>query len=358
MLHPVESTKSEGPGIFMPLVGRPHAAAIAKRYGILDTPPEAAFDRITALAADLFNVPTAIIGFLDHDRIWFKSHHGVAATQMSWPPGTVPSTLESRIRQEFSAEFFAGIPLLTPDGYDLGTLCVVDRRPRPVDSRQMHHLGMLAGIVMDQLEARQTGIRALARARLMVNEVDHRAMNSLQLVASLLRLQSRAAVGAEASQQLATAANRVLAVARVHRNFAADETADRVPLLAYLRRLCGELADSLAADIEVDGIEQSIPTAQVLAIGLVTNELVTNAKKHGAGSIRVTFTSNATGLYELCVLDEGDGLPEGFVVDQYRDGSLGMKVVNTLVAQLGGRLSAGPNPAGRGACFTVAFPIH
>jgi hypothetical protein len=51
------------------------------RYEILDTPPDAASDRITALAADLFNVPISIIGFADRDRIWFKSHHGLDATE-------------------------------------------------------------------------------------------------------------------------------------------------------------------------------------------------------------------------------------------------------------------------------------
>ncbi|CAN5922486.1 GAF domain-containing sensor histidine kinase [soil metagenome] len=357
MLHPAQSTTSDDPGILLPIAKRPGRTAIVRTYGVLDTPPEAAFDRITALAADLFDAPTAIIGFVDHDRVWFKSHHGVTATEMSWPPDSALSALEPRMRREFGADFFAGAALRAPDGYDLGSLCVVDRRSRRVDAKQMRHLGMLAATVMDQLETRLANARDLAQAHLMVNEVDHRAMNSLQLVASLLRLQSRAARGAEAAQQLATAANRVLAVARVHRNFAADEVAARVPLLAYLRRLCGELADSLATTIEVDGIEKSIPTAQILAIGLITNELVTNAKKHGAGSIDVTFMSNAAGLYELCVFDEGPGLPEGFAVDRYREGSLGMKVVNTLVAQLRGELSAGPNPTGRGACFTVAFPV-
>ena len=56
--------------------------AAVKRYEILDSLPEADFDRITALAADLFNVPVSVIGFVDHDRIWFKSHHGVAAAEV------------------------------------------------------------------------------------------------------------------------------------------------------------------------------------------------------------------------------------------------------------------------------------
>jgi hypothetical protein len=61
--------------------------AALRRYEILDTPPDAASDRITALAADLFNVPISIIGFADRDRIWFKSHHGLDATEIGRDAG-------------------------------------------------------------------------------------------------------------------------------------------------------------------------------------------------------------------------------------------------------------------------------
>ena len=212
---------------------------------------------------------------------------------------------------------------------------------------------------MDRLELHLTARRAAGRAEILASDIDHRDMNSLQLIASLLHLQSRAVQAPETSQQLTIAANRVLAVARVHRNFSADETAERVPILAYLRRLCGELADSLAIEIHVEGSESSVPTKQILAIGLVVNELTTNAKKHGAEPIKVTFKQGTPGHYELCVLDEGKGLPEGFTLDEEREGAgLGIKVVKALVAQLEGHLLATANPAGRGACFTVIFPYE
>ncbi|HTG26542.1 MAG TPA: histidine kinase dimerization/phosphoacceptor domain -containing protein, partial [Reyranella sp.] len=116
--------------------------------------------------------------------------------------------------------------------------------------------------------------RAAAQAVTMAGENDHRTMNSLQFVASLLNLQSRAVHSAEAAGQLTIAANRVSAVARVHRTFAAEPNAERLPVLAYLRRLCGELSDILETAVEIDGLEASIPTEQILALGLITNELV------------------------------------------------------------------------------------
>jgi len=358
MLHLVKTgTKADLDG--RTAVGTPDPASAIGSYDILDTPPEAAFDRITALAADLFDAPMAIISFFDRDRLWFKSHHGLAATGMDWGSDRSAAAMEQRIRREVEVGFFVGAPLRTADGHDLGALCVIARTPRKAEPRQIRQLEVLAAIVVDLLEQRLAKLLALARANLMSREVDHRVMNNLQLVASLLHLQSRG-VGHEAARQLATAANRVLAVARVHRNFAADETPDRVPVLAYLGRLCGELSAILGVVIDIGGVEATVPMAQVTAIGLIVNELATNAKKHADGAIEVTFVSCPDGQYELCVLDRGPGLPSTFSLDRPTTKGLGLRVVAALVEQLRGTLSAGPGPgsgpAGRGACFTVIFP--
>jgi two-component sensor histidine kinase len=363
--------------------------AALRRYEILDTPPDAASDRITALAADLFDVPISIISFADRDRIWFKSHHGLDETEIgrdmegratgsakaraaamprSGPRLAAGAASDARsadlrsiaappVARRGGRRYCIAVPLRTGDGYDLGTLCVMDLKPISVNARRIRQLETLAAIVMDQLEVRLASRRAAAQAVIMAGENDHRTMNSLQFVASLLNLQSRAVHSTEAADQLTAAGNRVSAVARVHRTFAAEPNAERLPVLAYLRRLCGELADILETAVEIEGIEASIPTEQILALGLIANELVTNAKKHGAGAIKVTFTAAGPGDYELCVLDEGEGLPEDFTLGSSNDsGGLGLKVVAALVGQLQGRFSAHSNPAGCGACFRVNFP--
>src|SRR5471032_3053526 len=366
MLHLVhsETTRYDTPTPAIPLptladIVTPanNRRAVMKSYEILDTPPEAAFDRITELAADLFAAPVAIISFFDHQRqrLWFKSHHGLDTTDISWGSDISAPALESRIRREFDVGFFVGVPLRTPDGYDLGTLCVIDSRPNEAEPHQLRQLETLAAIVVDLLDQRLARLLALARSNLKNSEVDHRAMNSLQFVASLLNLQSRI-VGPEAALQLTTAANRVQAVARVHRNFSVDEISDRVPVLAYLRRLGDELSVILGVAVTVEGVEATVPTAQIMAIGLILNELATNAKKHGDGAIEVTFISQADGQYEICVPDHGPGLPATFSLDRPLHDGLGLKVIAALVTQLGGKLSAGANPAGHGACFTITFP--
>ncbi|MGH6848011.1 MAG: PAS domain S-box protein [Methylocella sp.] len=147
--------------------------AAVRRYDILDTPPDGACDRITAIAARLFNVPIAIISVVDHDRIWFKSRHGVSATEIGRDPGLCASVIfrneplilpdakldphalaNPLVAGEFGLRFYAGVPLRTTDGFNLGTLCVIDKEPREVSTEEIAQLKDLASVVMDQLELR------------------------------------------------------------------------------------------------------------------------------------------------------------------------------------------------------------
>ena len=237
-------------GSFMPIAEKlppSEAARLAavRRYDILDSPPDGAFDRITALAARRFGVPIAIISIVDEDRIWFKSHHGVPVEQIDREPGLCASAIlgdtpylieDARkdprslanplVAGEFGLRFYAAVPLTTSDGHNLGTLCVIDKEPRPIDDEQIEDLKDLASIVMDQLELGLSARHAVGKANLMAKEIDHRVMNSLQFVSALLAMQSRSPDVGEAATHLAQAANRVAAVAQVHRHFYAD-SADR-----------------------------------------------------------------------------------------------------------------------------------
>ena len=158
--------------------------AAVHRYEILDTPPDGSFDRITALAARRFGTPIAIISIVDHDRIWFKSHHGVDVQQIGRDPGLCASAILSAeahvlldastdvrslanplVAGDFGLRFYAGVPLETSDGYNLGTLCVIDKTPRPVDQSQIDDLKDLAALVVDQLELRLAARQRRARRR-------------------------------------------------------------------------------------------------------------------------------------------------------------------------------------------------
>ena len=346
--------------------------AAVQRYDILDSPPDGAFDRITALAARRLGVPIAIISIVDEDRIWFKSHHGLPVQQIDREPGLCASAIlgddpyileDARadprslanplVAGHFGLRFYAAVPLTTSDGHNLGTLCVIDKEPRPINDEQIEDLKDLAAVVMDQLELGLSARQAVGKANLMAKEIDHRVMNSLQFVSGLLAMQSRSPGAGEAAAHLELAANRVAAVAQVHRHFYADE-ANMVSCVAFLRRLCADLAGILDREVLVEGEEEMVPATSIQAIGLIANELVTNAAKHGAGKIEVGFRI-FNGMRELAVCDESNGLPAGFDAHAASAG-LGMRVITTLAKQLHGTLDARQRDDGSGACFIVRFP--
>jgi len=154
--------------------------AAVRRYDLLDTAPDDAFERVTALAALLFDVPIAIVSIVDEDRIWFKSHHGLDVDQVDREPGLCASailhdgpwvvtdaTVDPRtlanllVAGDLGLRFYLGVPLTTSDGHHLGTLCVIDRKPRSVSDRDIAVLTELAGVVIDELELRRAARRAV-----------------------------------------------------------------------------------------------------------------------------------------------------------------------------------------------------
>lgn len=339
------------------------------RYDVLDTPPDGAFDRITAIVARRFHVPIAIISIVDKDRIWFKSHHGLELSEIPRTPGLCASAivedvpyvltdakLDPRalanplVAGNFGLRFYAGVPLRTSDGYNLGTLCAIDKSPREVAAGMLEELQDLASLVIDQMELRLSARLAAARSQALAREMNHRVMNSLQFISSTLSLQSRRSF-TDPSRQLESAADRVLAVARVHRHFQSAE-GDTVACLDYLKRLCDDLYGALQCRIRVNGDQVQIPTRWVQPVGLLVNELVTNAAKYGDGTVHVSFRAQ-DGMNTLTVSDEGRGLPADF--DLNKSAGLGMSVVQTLARQLGGQLMVDRGGNGRGARFAVAW---
>lgn len=145
-----------------------------ERYEVLDTPVEESFDRLTRLATAALDVPIALVSLVDETRQWFKSRQGLDAPQTSRGisfctyaiqedgPFIVPDTLNDErfasnplVLGDPNIRFYAGIPLQTPDGFKLGTLCVIDRKPRLFSAAQIEVLYDLARLVVDQLEFRR-----------------------------------------------------------------------------------------------------------------------------------------------------------------------------------------------------------
>ena len=162
----------------------PDRLAALRRYDILDTPAEAEFDDFTALAAHICGTPTALISLVDAERQWFKSRVGLDASETPRDISfcghaiarhelfEVPDTLAD---ERFSdnplvtgapdIRFYAGTPLVTPEGFALGTLCVIDQVPRRLAKAQRDALESLGRQVVRQLEFRMLSRRQLATIR-------------------------------------------------------------------------------------------------------------------------------------------------------------------------------------------------
>jgi two-component sensor histidine kinase len=211
--------------------------------------------------------------------------------------------------------------------------------------------------------AREAALRRemgeLAQRQIMLaQEFEHRLINGLQIISSLLSLQSRAAKTSEAAEQLTIAASRVAALGRVHRQLHLLDHQDRVEFKRYLEHLCADLSRLLCEEsgdcaILVEGTSAEIPAEFAIPLGFVVNELITNSAKYAKGNITVRFETAAPGCHSLSVLDGGPGLPAGF--DPAGGKGLGMRIVRALVKQIGGELRISIGDDGCGARFVVAF---
>ncbi len=176
-------------------------------YAVLDTPPEQAFDDITELAAQLFGMPVALVSLSDRHRQWFKSRVGLDATEISrefaFCDVAIRSTevlvvADARADPRFASSplvagdagvrFYAGAPLITPEGHAVGTLCVVDQRPRSFDAAQCAALAVLSRQVVAQLELRRKNAALAETVSALQAESENLQRTRLRLEASESRM--------------------------------------------------------------------------------------------------------------------------------------------------------------------------
>jgi GAF domain-containing protein len=166
------------------------------QYALLDTLAEEEFDALTRLAAYIAGTPIALITFVDHERQWFKAKVGLALQQTPRSQAFCHYTIQgtdvlevpdAQLDERFlnnplvtgdpHIRYYCGVPLTTPEGYRLGSLCVIDRQPRQLDVRQQEALLTLAGEVMARLELKRQKQKLEEQTRQMeFNEAQYRAL--------------------------------------------------------------------------------------------------------------------------------------------------------------------------------------
>lgn len=287
----------------MTISNEPARLASLHRYRILDTEPERAFDDLTMLASHICSTPMALITLVDADRQWFKSRIGITAPETSRTVSFCAHAIKQRdlfiipdaraderlrdnplVTGEPHIRFYAGAPLITPDGYALGALCVVDRVTRTLTPQQIDALDALRRQVQSQLELR----RHVFDLEQALAQRNHAQAQQAQLIDGL------------------------------------REAHDNVRRLSAMMPFCSTCqftmtipADPTAIPALTDGVthvlqEQHWSENDVMAVELALQEAVANAIRHGCGGdptkeLQCSVTCDESGEVVITVRDPGEG---------------------------------------------------
>ena len=206
--------------------------------------------------------------------------------------------------------------------------------------------------ITDQRAATRERDALLADKELLLQEMQHRVANSLQIIASILLLKARSVTSEETRNHLQDAHKRVLAVAAVQKHLHATGGSEAIDLRPYLTQLCASLAGSMigesrAITLRAEVEEGSASSGDAVSIGLIVTELVINALKYAfparkaGGTIVVSYAARASG-WKLSVVD--DGIGKGDEVNA--KGGLGTSIVSALASQLHARVESASSGSG------------
>ncbi len=253
--------------------------------------------------------------------------------------------------------------ILQGDEKPFGVLEVDSRSDKKFEQHDLAFLQGAANILGMAIERERYERRlkaALNRHQFLLKEMNHRVKNSLQMVSSMLNLQSRDVLNDELKEHLNQASYRVAAIAKVHEQLSHSSHIEHMDVGKYVEAICSDLDESVAhcevyTDCE-EGIK--IETDRAISVALIVNELITNSAKYayrdraeGKVWVRVSLADNQH--FAISVRDEGAGLPADF--DPRKAKGLGMRIVSAFVSQLGAKL--GVHALSPGTEFVLTIPL-
>ena len=320
-----------------------------ERYRVLDTPAEEAFDRITRLAAAHLGVPIALVSLVDGHRQWFKSRHGLEAAETRREVAFCAHAIlgndvfvveDAATDPRFSdnplvmgapyVRFYAGAPLRTGDGYNLGTLCVIDHRPGNFTAAQRAFLADLAHIAIDQLELRRAITQqrqAQIRKTEFVSTVSHELRTPLTSIKGALGLIRSGVVGGvpdklqamltsayNNSERLIRLVNDILDIEKIEAG-KMDFRVEPVALASLVEQTIAEnqpFADKYNVRLSnVGTVAGAWVRGDPDRLSQVLTNLISNAIKFSPrGSTVEVAVKRGPADYCIAVSDQGPGIPE------------------------------------------------
>lgn len=395
--------------------------AALKRYRILDTEQEEAFDRFTKLARRTFDVPISTVTLIDNSRQWFKAHDGLELVETKRDIAFCAHTIlhdnvmvvpdarhDSRFRSnplvvdEPCIRFYAGAPLTTPDGYNIGTLSIIDKKPRPdLTHEQCAILADLAALVVSELELRystarlkeegverELAMRAAEEASKAKSEFLSRMSHELRTpLTAILGFGQLLQMGDlseadndavshinKAGQHLLALINDVLDLSRIEagRVMVSIEPVAVKELVEEVMHLLqhAALQRRVVLDHEAYQSCETLVRADNQRLKQALLNLVSNAIKYNrvGGSVRVSCRNANAGLLRIAVSDTGHGIPADKLERLFQpferlaaerseiEGTgLGLALSKQLVEAMGGVVGVESTP-GEGSTFWLELP--
>lgn len=233
------------------------------------------------------------------------------------------------------------------------------------DSEGNQKTSMVIRDITERKRNRERLLAALREKDALLKEIHHRVKNNMQVISSLINIQLQSGIlkmdPAEIDNAARDLQSRIRSMALVHETLYRSKNLSRIDFREYVERLKDSLFKAFNADPKkisfvIEANTHPIDITTAVPLGLIVNELVTNALKHafpsrGRGEIRIAMTCDDDGKYSLNVRDNGKGLPDSF--NLVGATTFGMRLIAILVDQLGGTLASSSD---NGAVFTVIFP--
>ena len=379
-------------------------------YEILDTLPEKEYDELTMIASQICNTPIALISLIDPERQWFKSHHGLDATEtprdVAFCAHAINEPEDLMIVPDASKDerfhdnplstgapdviFYAGAPLNTPDGHCLGTLCVIDTKPGNITQQQQASLKALASQVMTQLELRkknqdlQKRIKETARLNRELDAFSYRLSHDLKAplrgINSILKWHVEdygEDFNSETVQNFNLISSRISYMDNLIDGMLTYAKATNAKIVYEdfnLQTLITQVRDNVDSskycNIQFENTDHVI-TQCVTGVSQSFQNLVTNSIKFGDKEkcdIKISLIKTDSN-YQMTYSDNGPGIPteyhdkifrlfETFTDKKSKESTgIGLATVQSVLERLEGSIQIFPNE-NEGVKFLITLPIQ